>query len=133
MLPIVVSKLAASRLDYDQSLPTAYGADMSDENQIEIAQSFMALYIDPGRHKPNASREVIAGRYELCEDLANMLTQTAKDMLFDLGLSEDAVLQRCYLGLVGNGAVVSAPESVWVIRRLAELLDWPQPSLAEAG
>lgn len=106
---------------------------MPDDNQIEIAQSFMALYIDPGRHKPNASREVIAGRYELCEDLAIMLTETARNMQFGLGLSEDAVLQRCYLGLCGDGAVVSAPESVWVIRRLAELLDWPQPSLDEAG
>ncbi len=102
---------------------------MSDDNQIEIPQSFMALYIDPGRHKPNASREVIAGRYELCEDLANMLTETARNMLFSLGLSEDAVLQRCYLGLCGDGAVVSAPESVWVIRRLAELLEWDQPTL----
>lgn len=106
---------------------------MSDDNQIDIPQSFMALYLDPGRHKPNAPREVIAGRYELCDDLANMLTETAKTMLFSLGLSEDAVLQRCHLGLSVDDAVVSAPESVWVIRRLAELLDWPQPSLDEAG
>ena len=106
---------------------------MSDQNQFEIPQSFMALYLDAGRHKPNAPRSVIADRYELCEDLANMLTETAKTMLFDLGLSEDAVLQRCHLGLTGDGAVVSAAESVWVTLRLAELLDWPQPSLDGAG
>lgn len=104
---------------------------MSDDNQIDIPQSFMALYLDPGRHKPNAPREVIAGRYELCDDLANMLTETAKNMLFSLGLSEDEVLQRCHRGLMGEGAVVSVPESEWVIRRLAELLEWDQPTLDE--
>ena len=49
---------------------------MSDDNQIEIPPSFMALYLDPGRHKPNAPRDVITGRYELCDDLATMLTET---------------------------------------------------------
>lgn len=43
---------------------------MSDEYQIEIPQSFMALFVDPGRQKPNASRSVVADRYELCEDMA---------------------------------------------------------------
>lgn len=104
---------------------------MSDDNQIEIPQSFMALYLDPGRHKPNAPREVIASRYELCDDLASMLTETAKTMLFSLGLSEDEVLQRCHRGLMGEGAVVIAPEAEWVIRRLAELLEWDQPTLGE--
>lgn len=102
---------------------------MSDDNQTEIPPSFMALYLDPGRRKPNASREVIAGRYELCDDLANMLTETAKTMHFSLGLSEDEVLQRCHRGLGGDAAVVSGPESEWVIRRLAELLEWGQPEL----
>lgn len=106
---------------------------MSDDNQIEIPPSFMALYLDPGRHKPSAPRDVIAGRYELCDDLATMLTETAKTMLFSLGLSEDEVLQRCHRGLLGEGAVVSAPESEWVIRRLAELLEWDQPTLDAAG
>lgn len=34
---------------------------MYEEYQIEIPQSFMALFIDPGRQKPNACREVVAG------------------------------------------------------------------------
>jgi len=106
---------------------------MSDDNQIDIPQSFVALFLPPGRHKPNASRELIALRYELCEDLANMLTETARDMFHGLGLSEDAVLQRCHQGMAGEGAVVSAAESVWVVRRLAELLEWGQPELGEAG
>ena len=98
---------------------------MYEEYQIEIPQSFMALFIDPGRQKPNASREVVAQRYELCEDMASMLTETAKDMFLSLGITEDDVLVQCWRGLTGAGAVVSEPEAGWVIRRLAELLEWP--------
>ena len=65
---------------------------MYEEYQIEIPQSFMALYIDPGRQKPNASREVVAARYELCEDMASMLTETARNMFLSLSITEDDVL-----------------------------------------
>jgi len=106
---------------------------MSDEYQIEIPQSFMALFVDPGRQKPNASREVVAGRYELCEDMASMLTETAKNMLFSLGITERDVLERVYRGLVSEGAVVTQPEAVWVVHRLAELLDWSRLDIAPAA
>ncbi len=99
---------------------------MSDEYQIEIPQSFMALFVDPGRQKPNASREVVAGRYELCEDMASMLTETAKNMQFSMGITERDVLERVQRGLNGEGAVVTSQESVWVLHRLAELLGWHQ-------
>jgi hypothetical protein len=97
---------------------------MSDEYQIEISQSFVALFVEPGRQKPSASREVVAERYELCEDMANMLTETAKNMFFTLGITERDVLERCHRGLVGEGAVLSEAEAGWVVRRLTELLDW---------
>ena len=98
---------------------------MYEEYQIEIPQSFMALFVDPGRQKSNASREVVAQRYELCEDMATMLTTTAKDMLLSLGIAEDDVLLQCFRGLTGAEAVVTEPEAHWVVRRLAELLEWP--------
>ena len=98
---------------------------MYEEYQIEIPQSFMALFVDPGRSKPNAPRDVVASRYELCEDMASMLAETANRMLFDHGLTEDAVLHQCYRGLTGEGAVVTETEAAWVIHRLAELLEWP--------
>ena len=106
---------------------------MSDEYQIEVPQSFMALFVDPGRQKPNASREVVAGRYELCEDMASMLTETAKTMLFSLGITERDVLERVYRGLGSEGAVVTQPEAVWVVHRLAELLDWSRLDIAPAA
>lgn len=103
---------------------------MSDEYQIEIPQSFMALFVDPGRQKPNASREVVAGRYELCEDMTGMLTETAKNMLFSLKITEREVLQRVHRGLTVDGAVITPREAVWVLRRLAELLGWSQLDIA---
>ena len=98
---------------------------MYEEYQIEIPQSFIALFVEPGRQKPSASRDVVAQRYELCENLASMLTETAKEMLFDLGITEDDVLVQCYRGLTGEGPVVTEPEAGWVVHRLAELLEWP--------
>ena len=39
---------------------------MSDEYQIEIPASFVALYVLPGRQKPSLPRDEVAARYELC-------------------------------------------------------------------
>ncbi len=103
---------------------------MYEEYQIEIPPSFMALFIDPGQHKPNASREVVAGRYELCEDMATMLMSTAKDMLLSLGITEGDVLVQCLRGLTGEEPVVTAAEARWVITRLAELLEWSPPRMS---
>ena len=103
---------------------------MSDEYQIEIPQSFMALYTAPGSDKPDAPRDVVAGRYELCEDMAGMLTEHAKNMSFRLDLTEADILLRCLQGLRVDAAAVTGDEAQWVIRRLAELLDWTPPDLA---
>ncbi len=97
---------------------------MSEENQIDIPASFIAIFVAPGRQKPSEPRHVVADRYELCEDMATMLTETAKNMQFSLGISEHEVLVRIQRGLTGDDAVVSVPEAQWVMRRLAELVDW---------
>ena len=97
---------------------------MSDDNQIDIPASFTALFVAPGRQKPSEPRHVVANRYELCEDMATMLTETAKNMQFSLGISEHEVLVRVQRGLTGDDAVVTVPEAQWVMQRLAELLDW---------
>jgi len=97
---------------------------MYEEYQIEIPQSFMALYVDPGCSKPNAPRDVVAARYELCEDLATLLMETARNMFLSMRITEKEVLAQCYQGLTGEGAVVSELEAGWVISRLDELVDW---------
>jgi hypothetical protein len=100
---------------------------MNEESQLVVPDSFIDLYRSPGRVRLGAPRNEIAGRYEFCEDLASLLTEHARAMQFDLGIDEPAVLARCHLGLMSPDSGVSEPESVWVLRRLAELLGWPDP------
>ena len=105
-------------------------ARMSDESQFVVPPSFIALYLEPGRFKPRAPRDEIAARYELCEDLAQMLTEQANTKKWELGVTESDVLERMERGLQAEGSVVTEPESRWVVRRLAELLEWPDPGPA---
>ena len=60
---------------------------MTDEFQIHIPPSFMALYVPPGKTKPTLGQRDMAERYELCEDLANLLTEKAANMQFTLGIT----------------------------------------------
>jgi hypothetical protein len=98
---------------------------MSDDYQIEIPQSFLQLFVLPGRSKLNAPREQVLADYELCEDMANMLVVTAADMQFKLGVTEQDVLERCLRGLLLEDSVVAPVYAHWVVQRLAELLNWP--------
>ncbi len=102
---------------------------MSDDNQIEVPPSFIALFVEPGRIKPNASRAEIQQRYEFCEDFASMLTEIAQSRLWELGITEGDVLARIHSGLLAGEAGVNAAEAQWVLRRLAELLGWESPQL----
>ena len=103
---------------------------MSDDYQIDIAQSFAVLFLEPGRIKPTVPRAHIAQRYELCEDMAQMLVPTAQELLHKLGVAQSDVLQRVLVGLTGERAVVTLREAIWVARRLAELCNWAQPGEA---
>ena len=97
---------------------------MPDDNQIIIPPSFIALFVEEGRSKPAASRQVIAERYEFCEDLATLLVDHAQDKLWDLKIGEEEVLARIGQGLAAGQAGVNEAEAQWVITRLAELLHW---------
>ncbi len=104
---------------------------MSDENQIVVPPSFIALFVEPGRIKPNASREHITERYEFCEALATMLVERAQTLQWQLGVTEAAVLEKMHAGLQGPDAPVPADEAGWIIQRLAELLEWERPRWKE--
>lgn len=97
---------------------------MSDEYQIDVPPSFFALYTDRRQRLTAPLREVRA-RYEACEDLANHLVDHARTVLFQLGVAEDDVLERCLRGLEVPESGVTVPEARWVVNRLAELLGWP--------
>lgn len=100
---------------------------MEDPNQIEVPPSFTALFASPSGHRLLQPMSVVRERYELCEDLAQMLTEQASTVLFKSGHGERAVLQQMRLALTGPESVVEPAEAVWVVTRLAELLDWDAP------
>lgn len=101
---------------------------MDGGNQIFIPPSFSALYVPPGKIKPSLTALEMAARYELCEDMAQLLTEQVATQQFQLGITEDLALERCLQGLLATPGVVSEAEARWVVCRLAELLNWPMPS-----
>ena len=105
---------------------------MSDDNQINMPTSFTALYVLPGKIKPSLDRQAMAERYELCEDLAQVLTEKAANMQFTLGITEELVLVQCEAGLLAEPAVVTPGEARWVVCRLGELLQWPIDQLLQS-
>ncbi|MDX9944656.1 MAG: hypothetical protein RBS35_07675 [Azonexus sp.] len=100
---------------------------MSIDNQIEPPQSFMAMYVKPGQTRPNAPQEVVLARYEQCEDMATILAEQAQTIAFKENLSEQEVLERCLQGLITDSSDFNEKEALWVIFRLAELLNWEPP------
>jgi hypothetical protein len=96
---------------------------MSDENQIEIPPSFIALFVEPGRVR----RAAITERYEFCEALATMLVERAQTLQWQLSITEADVLEKLHAGLQGPDAPVPPQEGEWIIKRLAELLEWDRP------
>lgn len=97
----------------------------SEDSQIVVPESFIALYRVLGRLKLTAPKAEIAQRHEFCDDLAHMLTEQAQTKLWELGVTEADVLERMRRALQGEGSVVNEAEARWVVTRLAELLEWP--------
>lgn len=103
---------------------------MHDDGQLPVPPSFVALFTPAGRIKPVMPWAHIAERHEFCEDLAQLLTDTARQQLWALKVTEADVLERIERGLLGEGAPVEPHEARWVLVRLAELLGWAAPPMA---
>lgn len=99
---------------------------MDEQYQIEIPQSFMAIYLRNGR--PIETRKTVEDRYDLCEDLASQTGDACHVLQFKDDLSEAEVLRRCHASL-RDGGIVTPLEADWVIVRVAELLQWQRPDL----
>ena len=97
---------------------------MDDPNQIEVPPSFTALFTAPSGYRLTEPMSVVRARYELCEDMAQMLTEQAATAAFKTGAAEREVLRQMQVALEAEGSPVQAKEAGWVVRRLAELLGW---------
>ena len=103
-------------------------ADGSDENQILVPPSFVALYSSP-QGRLQCRPDALRARYELCEDLASALVEQAQQLYHGAVPSEEEVLRRIHAGLAGAESGVTPPEARWITLRLAELLQWRSPEL----
>ena len=106
---------------------------MDDPNQIEVPPSFLALFASPSGHKLLQPMATVRARYELCEDMAQMLTDQAATLQFKSGGSERDVLANMRLALSAEGSALEPAEAGWVVTRLAELLGWEPPDTGEGG
>ena len=110
----------------------AVQSGMSDEYQIEIPPSFIALYSD-ARRRLTVPMSELRDRYDVCEDLAQHLCTHCRNVHVEIGVDEQEVLARCHQGLITPEAGVGEAEAGWVVTRLAELLGWPLPELPGAA
>jgi hypothetical protein len=104
---------------------------MDDPNQIDVPPSFTHLFASPSGYRLTEPMSHVRERYELCEDLAQALTEQASALLFKSDASQREVLQKMQLGLSGEESPVGPAEAVWIVTRLAELLGWKFEDSAE--
>jgi hypothetical protein len=97
---------------------------MTDDSRTWVPDSFLALFVEAGRSRPSERKEVIQERYAFCEDLATLLTDTARSRLWELRIAESDVLDRIHAGLIEGQIDITKEEALWVRHRLAELLGW---------
>ena len=98
-----------------------------DDNQIQVPPSFQALYATPSGTRLLQPMAFVRERYELCEDLAQMLVDQASTAQFRSSAPEIEVLRAMRDGLRAEGSAVEPAEANWVVLRLAELLQWESP------
>jgi hypothetical protein len=101
---------------------------VDDANQIEVPPSFVALFTAPGGHRLTQPMTLVRERYELCEDLAQMLCEQASTAAFKSGASPGEVLAGLRTALSAEGGGLRAGEPVWVVTRVAEILSWDLPA-----
>jgi hypothetical protein len=100
---------------------------MTQDRQIVIPASFIALYIPAGKVRPIATREWLEERHDLCEDFATLLAGQVKEKVWTLGITQEDALERVARALETPPLDMSAPESDWVMRRLHEILTFGEP------
>lgn len=100
---------------------------MDDPNQIEVPPSFVALFTGPGGHRLTQPMAAVRERYELCEDLAQILCEQASTAAFKSGASPGEVLAGLQAALSAGDGPLQACEPAWVVTRVAEILEWESP------
>lgn len=100
-------------------------------NQLFVAETFQQLYAD-SCERPTLSREEMQARQELCEDVAQSLSEVCLGLRFKVDASSSEALARCHEGLLTPPSSLTAAEARWVAFRIAEPLQWDVPDSLRA-
>ena len=97
---------------------------MSADRQINVPASFLAIYTPDGQRRPTPPRQWLEDRHDLCEDLAQLLTEKTKDKVWQLGITQYDAIERIERGLPALSLDLSTLECQWVMTRVREILQW---------
>ena len=97
---------------------------MPFDRQINVPASFLALYTPKGHVRPTPPRQWLEDRHDLCEDLAQLLTEKVKDKMWQLGITQADAIERIERGLPSLALDLSDAECDWVMTRVLEILQW---------
>lgn len=97
---------------------------ISQDSQIIIPDAFCAIYTDALRHRLTIGKEELAMRFELCEDMANLLSESTAAQWFKTGHEKAEVLEQVHAGLLVSGSVANEAEAIWVVHSIEEELGW---------
>ncbi len=95
---------------------------MTDERQIVVPASFLALYTPTGKTRPTPPREWLEQRHDLCEDFSQLLYETVTEKILALGITESDAVERVQRGMAELALDLSEAETEWVMTRLDEIL-----------
>jgi hypothetical protein len=115
-----------AQIPADFPRPVQLGAVSGAQPKLLTAE-YNGRFYSPGCTPPE-----IVVRWDMCEDLARQMS--AKSLESKAGkrshMSELEILEQ-YLPRLIATRWTSEPEARWIIRRVAEMLDWPIPPAAE--
>jgi len=93
---------------------------MDSHDQRLVPDSFLTLYRGPaGRLRIDGG--TLMARYELCEDMAQMLCPTAQGLCAQVGADANEAAAHLVRVASGEADTLSEAEWDWVRQRLAEL------------
>lgn len=105
--------------------PVYYGALPGAQPKL-LAVEYKGRFYVPGSTPPE-----ICERWEICEDLAKQLAQKSVESKAGkrAHMSEVEILEQYLQRLIAQ-RWTSAAETRWVMRRVAQMLNWPVPPAA---
>lgn len=94
-----------------------------NDHQIDVPTSFQDLFRSRPGARLNEPWHHVLARYEVCEDLAQMLLPQARAFQADLGVTPADVVTKMASALAHPAVGLATEELDWVRTRLIELME----------